>query len=54
MVDSRLNQLQVQPELDLTFAAGVLGLGVIVTTLLTALGTFGHIGVVIVVMIIGA
>lgn len=30
---------------------GVLGLGVVVTTLLTALGTFGHIGVVIVVLL---
>ena len=30
---------------------GVLGLGVIVTTLLTALGTYGHIGVVIVVLL---
>lgn len=30
---------------------GVLGLGVIVTTLLTSLGTYGHIGVVIVVLL---
>jgi YihY family inner membrane protein len=30
---------------------GVLGLGVIVTTLLTALGTYGHIGLVIVVLL---